>query len=173
MADVALVTGGIGHTYMKISQIGTLKSTEEEALPLNLLNRLLQQTAKERLRGLWGLLILIAILIWETVLKVCQNYLVPALDAGSHENWPYKYLIDKACSSAAPRQARGQVYFDTPPKRTKTIFCLKRISVFFWGIFECERSRSAGMEVVTDEIIGVSIVPSLFHRYLYHGIYSW
>ena len=63
MADVALVTGGIGHTYMKISQIGTLKSTEEEALPLNLLNRLLQQTAKERLRGLWGLLILIAILI--------------------------------------------------------------------------------------------------------------
>ena len=26
-----------------------------------------------------------------------------------------KYLIDKTCSFAAPRQAREQVYFDTPP----------------------------------------------------------
>ena len=50
--------------------------------------------------------------------KVCQNYLVPVLDAGSHENRPYKYLIDKACSFASPRQARGQVYFDTPPLKT-------------------------------------------------------
>ena len=33
---------------------------------------------------------------------ICQNYLVPALDAGSHENWPYKYPIDKACSFAHP-----------------------------------------------------------------------
>ena len=29
-----------------------LKSTEEEALPLNLLNRLLKQTAKERMGGI-------------------------------------------------------------------------------------------------------------------------
>ena len=48
-------------------------------------------------------------------MPVCQNSLVPALDAGSHKNWPYKYLTDKACSFAAPRQARGQVHFDIPP----------------------------------------------------------
>ena len=46
---------------------------------------------------------------------MCQNGPVPTLDAGSHENRPYKQLIDKACSFAAPRQARGQGTFDTPP----------------------------------------------------------
>ena len=46
---------------------------------------------------------------------VCQNYPVSALDAGSHKSQSYKHLIDKACSSAAPRQARGQGDFAPSP----------------------------------------------------------
>ena len=47
-------------------------------------------------------------------MRVCLNYPVPALDAGSHYSQSYIHQTDKACSFAAPRGARGQRDFDTP-----------------------------------------------------------
>jgi len=51
---------------------------------------------------------------------MCQNSLIPALDAESHKDWPYKRLIDKACSFKTPHQARGQAHFNTLPKGQHT-----------------------------------------------------
>lgn len=37
-----------------------------------------------------------------------KSQLVPALDAGSHENQSYEYRIDQACFYASPHRVRGQ-----------------------------------------------------------------
>ena len=46
---------------------------------------------------------------------MCQNLLVPALDAGPQKDRPYQSDFYRAGSNAIPRGARGQGDFDTPP----------------------------------------------------------
>ena len=46
---------------------------------------------------------------------VCQNLLVPALDAGPQKDRPYQSDFYRAGFNAIPRQAREQDSFDTPP----------------------------------------------------------
>ena len=47
-------------------------------------------------------------------MEVCQNILVPALDAGTQKNRPYQSDIYTVSFHAIPRQAREQGSFDTP-----------------------------------------------------------
>src|SRR5699024_7002360 len=49
-----------------------------------------------------------------TYRKVCQNLLVPALDAGMQKDRPYQSDFYRAGFNAIPRQAREQDSFDTP-----------------------------------------------------------
>ena len=49
--------------------------------------------------------------------RVCQNLLVPALDAGLQKDRPYQSDFYRAGFNAIPRQAREQDSFDTPPLR--------------------------------------------------------
>ena len=46
---------------------------------------------------------------------VCQNTLVPALDAGPQKNRPYQSVVYTVGFNAIPRQAREQGSFDTSP----------------------------------------------------------
>ena len=46
---------------------------------------------------------------------VCQNLLVPALDAEPQKDRPYQSDFYRAGFNAIPRQAREQDSFDTPP----------------------------------------------------------
>ena len=46
--------------------------------------------------------------------RVCQNLLVPALDAGLQKDRPYQSDFYRAGFNAIPRQAREQDSFDTP-----------------------------------------------------------
>ena len=46
-------------------------------------------------------------------MEVCQNILVPALDAGPQKNRPYQSDIYTVSFHAIPRQAREQDSFDT------------------------------------------------------------
>ncbi|WP_279135888.1 hypothetical protein [Parabacteroides johnsonii] len=46
---------------------------------------------------------------------MCQNLLVPALDAGPQKDRPYQSDFYRAGFNAIPRQAREQDSFDTPP----------------------------------------------------------
>ena len=46
-------------------------------------------------------------------MEVCQNILVPALDAGTQKNRPYQSDIYTVSFHAIPRQAREQDSFDT------------------------------------------------------------
>ena len=48
-------------------------------------------------------------------MEVCQNLLVPALDAGPQKDRPYQSDFYRAGFNAIPRQAREQDSFDTPP----------------------------------------------------------
>lgn len=48
-------------------------------------------------------------------MRVCQNPLVPALDAGSQKSKPYQSDGYMTGFNAFPRQAREQDSFDTPP----------------------------------------------------------
>ena len=45
---------------------------------------------------------------------MCQNLLVPALDAGPQKDRPYQSDFYRAGFNAIPRQAREQDSFDTP-----------------------------------------------------------
>ncbi|WP_418833848.1 hypothetical protein, partial [Parabacteroides johnsonii] len=47
--------------------------------------------------------------------EVCQNLLVPALDAGPQKDRPYQSDFYRAGFNAISRQAREQDSFDTPP----------------------------------------------------------
>ena len=47
-------------------------------------------------------------------MEVCQNILVPALDAGTQKNRPSQSDIYTVSFHAIPRQAREQDSFDTP-----------------------------------------------------------
>jgi hypothetical protein len=59
---------------------------------------------------------------------MCQNLLVPALDAGPQKDRPYQSDFYRAGSNAIPRGAREQDSFDTPP------FYFNRLSMSlgFW-----------------------------------------
>ena len=46
---------------------------------------------------------------------MCQNSLVPALDAGPQKDRPYQSDFYRAGFNAIPRQAREQDSFDIPP----------------------------------------------------------
>ncbi len=46
---------------------------------------------------------------------MCQNLLVPALDAGTQKDRPYQSDFYRAGFNAIPRGAREQDSFDTPP----------------------------------------------------------
>ena len=47
-------------------------------------------------------------------MEVCQNLLVPALDAGPQKDRPYQSDFYRIGFNAIPRQAREQDSFDTP-----------------------------------------------------------
>ena len=49
---------------------------------------------------------------------VCQNTLVPALDAGPQKNKPYQSVVYTVGFNAIPRQAREQGRFDISPKES-------------------------------------------------------
>ena len=55
-------------------------------------------------------------------MKVCQNPLVPALDAGPQKDRPYQSDFYRAGFNAIPRQAREQDSFDTPSFLRHPIF---------------------------------------------------
>ena len=69
-------------------------------------------------------------------MEVCQNILVPALDAGPQKNRPYQSDIYTVSLHAIPRQAREQGSFDTPSsffnrqsmKRAQQLFRFCRLS---------------------------------------------
>ena len=48
-------------------------------------------------------------------MEVCQNLLVPALDAGPQKDRPYQSDFYRIGFNAILRQAREQDNFDTPP----------------------------------------------------------
>ena len=50
---------------------------------------------------------------------VCQNTLVPALDAGPQKNRPYQSVVYTVGFNAIPRQAREQGSFVLPPYTDK------------------------------------------------------
>ena len=53
---------------------------------------------------------------------MCQNPLVPALDAGPQKDRPYRSDFYKVGFNAIPRGAREQGSFDTPPYRHMTFY---------------------------------------------------
>ena len=48
-------------------------------------------------------------------MELCQNCLVPALDAEPQKSKPYQSDVYMTGFNAIPRQAREQDSFDTPP----------------------------------------------------------
>ena len=62
---------------------------------------------------------------------MCQNTLVPALDAGLQKNRPYQSVAYMVGFNAIPRQAREQDSFDTPPRlNTLYIFVIPDYSEY-------------------------------------------
>ena len=62
---------------------------------------------------------------------VCQNPLVPALDAGPQKSKPYQSDVYMAGFNAIPHQAREQDSFDTPPFCFRFFRILSRNSFSF------------------------------------------
>ena len=65
-------------------------------------------------------------------MEVCQNLLVPALDAGPQKDRPYQSDFYRAGFNAIPRQAREQDSFDTPPF---LLFLINLFQHLFYRLF--------------------------------------
>ena len=63
---------------------------------------------------------------------MCQNSLVPALDAGPQKDRPYQSDFFRAGFNAIPRQAREQDSFDTPPF---LLFLINLFQHLFYRLF--------------------------------------
>ncbi len=63
---------------------------------------------------------------------MCQNSLVPALDAGPQKDRPYQSDFYRAGFNAIPRQAREQDSFDTPPF---LLFLINLFQHLFYRLF--------------------------------------
>ena len=66
---------------------------------------------------------------------MCQNPLVPALDAGPQKSKPYQSDVYMTGFNAIPRQAREQDSFDTPPmNRCGMCYLIPNLILIAFGI---------------------------------------
>ena len=68
-------------------------------------------------------------------MEVCQNLLVPALDAGTQKDRPSQSDFYRVGFNAIPRQAREQDSFDTPPmNRCEMCYLIPNLILIAFGI---------------------------------------